>query len=99
MSEPETNGPGMPREPIARLTEPLERFMHVESASGFVLLAATAVALALANSSFADSFMSLWKTPVGFEFGAFHMRHPLSHWINDGMMAIFLFVICLEVKS
>jgi NhaA family Na+:H+ antiporter len=88
----------MPRAPIARLTEPVERFMHVESASGFVLLAATAVALALANSGFADSFMSLWKTPVGFEFGAFHMRHPLSHWINDGLMAIFFFVIGLEVK-
>ena len=95
MNEP---GPGLPREPIARLTEPLKRFMHVESASGIVLLAATGVALALANSSFADDFLSLWKIPVGFEFGAFHMRHSLSHWINDGLMAIFFFVIGLEVK-
>jgi NhaA family Na+:H+ antiporter len=72
--------------------------MHVESASGFVLLAATVIALALANSDFADGFMSLWKTPVGFEFGAFQMRHSLAHWINDGLMAIFFFVIGLEVK-
>jgi NhaA family Na+:H+ antiporter len=88
----------MPREPIARLTGPFDRFMHVESASGFVLLAATVIALALANSGFADGFMSLWKTPVGFEFGAFQMRHSLAHWINDGLMAIFFFVIGLEVK-
>jgi NhaA family Na+:H+ antiporter len=88
----------MPREPIARLTDPFDRFMHVESASGFVLLAATVIALALANSGFADGFMSLWKTPVGFEFGAFQMRHSLAHWINDGLMAIFFFVIGLEVK-
>ncbi len=87
-----------PREPIARFTDPLERFMHVESASGIVLLAATGAALALANSGFADGFLSLWKTPVGFEFGAFHMRHSLLHWINDGLMAIFFFVIGLEVK-
>ena len=98
MSEPEANVTGMPREPIARLTGPFDRFMHVESASGFVLLAATVIALALANSGFADGFMSLWKTPVGFEFGAFQMRHSLAHWINDGLMAIFFFVIGLEVK-
>jgi NhaA family Na+:H+ antiporter len=72
--------------------------MHVESASGIVLLAATTAALALANSGIADAFLSLWKIPVGFEFGAFQMRHSLSHWINDGLMAIFFFVIGLEVK-
>jgi NhaA family Na+:H+ antiporter len=90
--------PELPRAPIARLTDPLERFMHVGSASGIVLLAATAAALALANSPVADAFLSLWKTPIGFEFGAFHMRHSLLHWINDGLMAIFFFVIGLEVK-
>ncbi len=98
MSEPKASRPGLPREPIAQVTEPLERFMHIESASGIVLVAATALALALANSGFADSFLALWKTPVGFEFGAFQMRHSLVHWINDGLMAIFFFVIGLEVK-
>jgi NhaA family Na+:H+ antiporter len=98
LSEPGTTESALPREPIDRITEPFERFMHVESASGFVLLAATATALVLANSGFADGFMSLWKTPVGFEFGSFQMRHPLDHWINDGLMAIFFFVIGLEVK-
>jgi NhaA family Na+:H+ antiporter len=98
LSEREAPGKGLPREPIARFTEPLERFLHVESASGFVLLAATAAALALANSGLAEGFLSLWKTQIGFEVGAFQMRHSLVHWINDGLMAIFFFVIGLEVK-
>lgn len=89
---------GLARAPIARLTEPLERFMHVESASGIVLLAATVVALTLANSGFAEGFLAFWKLPIGFEVGGFQMRHSLSHWINDGLMAIFFFVVGLEVK-
>jgi NhaA family Na+:H+ antiporter len=97
-SDREADNPRLPREPIAHLTEPLERFMHVESASGIVLLAATATALALANSDLAEGFLSLWKTQIGFEVGAFQMRHSLVHWINDGLMAIFFFVIGLEVK-
>ncbi|UCE86325.1 MAG: Na+/H+ antiporter NhaA [Deltaproteobacteria bacterium] len=88
----------LPREPISRITQPLEEFMHVESSSGIVLLLATVTALVLANSPAADGFLAFWKTPVGFEFGAFQMRHSLQHWINDGLMAIFFFVIGLEVK-
>jgi NhaA family Na+:H+ antiporter len=98
MSEPTSPQRGLPRQPIARLTEPIERFMHVESASGVVLLVATVTALALANSGFSEEFLGLWKTPLGFEIGSFQMRHSLSHWINDGLMAIFFFVIGLEVK-
>jgi NhaA family Na+:H+ antiporter len=98
MTEPASPSRGLPREPIARLTEPIERFMHVESASGVVLLVATVTALALANSGFSEAFLGFWKTPLGFEIGSFQMRHSLAHWINDGLMAIFFFVIGLEVK-
>jgi NhaA family Na+:H+ antiporter len=92
------DGEGPPREPISRLTEPLVRFMHVESASGVVLLGATITALILANSGFSDGYLAFWKTPVGFEFGSITLRHSLVHWINDGLMALFFFVIGLEVK-
>ncbi len=91
-------GPGLPKEPIDRVTGPLERFLHVEAASGFVLLVCTMIALALANSGAADAFLAIWKTRVGFEFGSFAMQHSLQHWINDGLMVIFFFVIGLEVK-
>lgn len=72
--------------------------MHVEAASGVVLLAATVVALVLANSAWSSGFLGFWKTELGFTLGSFDMHHSLQHWINDGLMAIFFFVIGLEVK-
>ena len=88
----------LPEQPIRRLTAPLERFMHVEAASGIVLLAAAVIALVLANSAWSSGFLGLWKTEMGFTLGGFDMHHSLQHWINDGLMAIFFFVIGLEVK-
>ncbi|MEY4672558.1 MAG: hypothetical protein RL148_342, partial [Planctomycetota bacterium] len=90
--------PAVPQEPIDRLLAPVERFLHVEAASGIVLLLATVAALALANSPWADAFLGLWKTQVGFQVGEFRMVHSLKHWINDGLMAVFFFVVGLEVK-
>jgi NhaA family Na+:H+ antiporter len=88
----------VPEEPIDRLAKPLKRFLHVEAASGVVLLACTLVALGLAKSGASEWFLQLWKTRVSFSLGGFAMSHPLGHWINDGLMAIFFFVIGLEVK-
>jgi NhaA family Na+:H+ antiporter len=72
--------------------------MHVEAASGIVLLAATIAALILANSELSEWFLGIWSTQVGFRVGSFEMFHSLKHWINDGLMAVFFFVIGLEVK-
>jgi NhaA family Na+:H+ antiporter len=88
----------LPEEPVDRILAPLARFLHVEAASGIVLLACTVAALILANSPWSDRFLAFWKTTVGFQIGSFEMRHSLQHWINDGLMAIFFFVIGLEVK-
>ena len=96
MSEEEAAS--FPREPIDRLIAPFERFLHIEAASGVVLLLSAALALVLANSPVSEEFLALWKTPVGFAVGSFRMSHSLQHWINDGLMAIFFFVIGLEVK-
>ncbi len=90
--------PDLPEQPIQRYVDPLTRFMHIESAGGIVLLACTVVSLALANSPVGESFIGLWKTSVGFRIGSYEVFHPLYHWINDGLMAIFFFVIGLEVK-
>ena len=87
-----------PRRPIDALIEPIERFLHVEAASGVVLLLCTVAALALANSPLGESYLAFWKTPVSFGFGSRVMSHSLQHWINDGLMAVFFFVIGLEVK-
>ena len=88
----------LPKTPIDRILEPVVRFMHVEAASGVVLLVCTVIALVLANSPAADAFLSFWKTEVGFSYGTFEFRHSLKHLINDGLMVIFFFVIGLEVK-
>lgn len=90
--------PALPEKPVDRILHPLTRFLHVEAAGGIVLLACTVAALALANSPLADGFLKLWKTPVGFQVGSFTAVHSLRHWINDGLMVIFFFVIGLEVK-
>lgn len=63
-----------------------------------VLLVATVVALVLANSAWSAGFLNIWKTEVGFRIGSFEMLHSLKHWINDGLMAIFFFIIGIEVK-
>jgi NhaA family Na+:H+ antiporter len=86
------------REPIDRLIEPLERFLHVEAAGGAVLLACTLAALVLAASPLSDSYLAIWKSELGVRIGGVDFHHSLKHWINDGLMAIFFFVIGLEVK-
>jgi len=87
-----------PHEPIDRLIQPLNRFLHVEAASGLVLLTCALVALGLANSTYSESFLAFWKTSIGFSIGDYQLEHSLKHWINDGLMAIFFFVIGLEIK-
>ena len=77
---------------------PVERFLHVEAASGIVLLAATALALAWANSPWAASYEHLWHTPIGLRVGAVDFERPLHFWINDGLMTVFFFVVGLEIR-
>jgi len=88
----------LPREPIHRITEPVQRFLHVEAASGVLLLSCTAIALILANSAASEWYVALWKIKVGFSFGDFSMMYSLQHWINDGLMALFFLVVGLEIK-
>ena len=90
--------PQLPREPIDTLVDPLKRFMHIESSSGIMLLFATIAALLLANGPMGDQFLAFWKTEAGVTLGSFEMQYSLQHWINDFLMAIFFFVIGLEVK-
>ncbi len=98
MAENASREPRLSQQPINRIVGPLVRFLHVEAASGVVLLVCTVVALVLANSPASDSYLKFWETEVGFAFGTFEFRHSLKHLINDGLMVVFFFVIGLEVK-
>jgi NhaA family Na+:H+ antiporter len=87
-----------PVTPVKRLLKPITRFMQIESASGIVLLACAAIALFIANSRWAQQYHDLWHVPIGFKVGNFVLTESLQHWINDGLMTIFFFVIGLEIK-
>jgi len=89
----------LPTAPVERWLTPIRRFLHIESASGVVLLACTVLALILANSPLAGWFASIWKTKVELNLGDFQLAGDLGHLvINDGLMAIFFLVIGLEIK-
>jgi NhaA family Na+:H+ antiporter len=88
----------LPDTPAARLGHFVRRFLHIESATGFVLLGCAAVALALANSPWGEAVRSFWETPIVLSIGAFELDYPLWYWVNDGLMALFFFVIGLEIK-
>lgn len=91
--------PVLPVAPVDRWLAPVARFLHIEAASGIVLLACTAVALALANSPLAGWFAGIWKTPVSLSLGGFAVSGDIGHLIvNDGLMTIFFFVVGLELK-
>jgi NhaA family Na+:H+ antiporter len=77
---------------------PFQEFAKAESSSGIVLILATVIALLWANSPWAESYHSLWATPVAIRVGTLAVDKPLLLWINDGLMAIFFFVVGLEIK-
>ncbi|HSN70300.1 MAG TPA: Na+/H+ antiporter NhaA, partial [Steroidobacteraceae bacterium] len=89
---------GLPAGRVDRLAEPFARYMATETAAGFVLLLCTVVALVLSNSPWAPAYASVWETRVGLEFGPWEFARSLRHWINDGLMTLFFFLVSLELK-
>ncbi|XAP78493.1 Na+/H+ antiporter NhaA [Citromicrobium bathyomarinum] len=76
----------------------LRDFLKQESAGGIVLIAAAALALLAANTIFSGSYFGALDTPVSVAIGSFAIDKPLLLWINDGLMAVFFFLVGLEVK-
>jgi len=83
---------------IERVLAPFVSFAHTASASGIVLLIATAIALGWANSPWAESYHHLWELTVGVTLAGTTVQTTLHHLINDGLMAVFFFVVGLEIK-
>ncbi|EGV42058.1 Na+/H+ antiporter NhaA [Bizionia argentinensis JUB59] len=80
------------------LLTPLQKFIKIESFSGILLLLATITAIVWANSGFAGSYQALWQYELGIVTDSFEFKKPLILWVNDGLMAIFFFLIGLEIK-
>ena len=91
------NGLGLPRELADHFTRPFARFLKIEAASGLLLLLSVAAALGIANSPWSAAFLAFWETPVEISFGSLDFGRSLRHWINDGLMAVFFFVVALEL--
>ena len=95
------DGPPRPQFPTERfdiIATPFQRFLHTEAAGGVILLLAAVAALVIANSAFGPAFEAFWQTPVGLSVGDIQWTHSLRHWINDGLVTLFFFVVGLEIK-
>ena len=80
------------------IVDAVRDFMKLESAGGILLLFASVVALLVANSPLAGFYSELLDTTVAVQVGALSINKPLLLWINDGLMAVFFFLIGLEIK-
>jgi Na+:H+ antiporter, NhaA family len=81
------------------VARPVTRFLHIEASGGLLLVAAALIALVWANSPWAASYRDLWGTELTIDLGGHAITEDLRHWINDGLMALFFFVIGLEIKD
>jgi len=82
----------------SRFVRPLLRFTHIEAAGGAILLIAAVVALVWANLPGGESYERFFNTELGVDLGIVHVEETVRDFINDGLMAIFFFVVGLEIK-
>ena len=80
------------------IKDPIHRFIKLETSSSIVLFSASIAALILANSGLSESFLGFWKNYITISLPGFELSKPILKWINDGLMAVFFFVIGLEIK-
>ncbi len=85
-------------EKIDTLLKPFNRFIHSESTAGIFLLVCSVVALVLANSPWSEAYHHLWEYEFSIGFAGHVVSNSLHHWISDGLMAMFFFVVGLELK-
>jgi NhaA family Na+:H+ antiporter len=85
-------------EKIELVLEEFQRFLKLESSSGIILFIAAVVAMVLANSPLDSFYNLLVEMPVELRIGALHIAKPALLWINDGLMAVFFFLVGLELK-
>ena len=80
------------------IIDPIQKFIGNSSTSGIILFGSAVLALIVANSPWSDAYHQLWKTEFSIGFTNFMITKDLHHWINDGLMAMFFFVVGLELK-
>ena len=83
---------------VRAVRTPMQSFIRTEEAGAFILLAAAVAALLWANSPWSDWYFNFWHNHVAFDIAIFHPDEDLEHVVNDGLMAIFFFLVGLEIK-
>ncbi|NTV94491.1 MAG: Na+/H+ antiporter NhaA [Thiobacillus sp.] len=81
-----------------RFLTPFEEFVHRQTTSGLLLMATALLALVLANGMLAEAYRHLVHTPIGLAVGGWVIEKTLHHWVNDGLMVLFFFLVGLELK-
>lgn len=82
----------------SKVIDPLTDFLDDEVLGGVVLLAAAVIAIVWANSAWSESYFELWGTYLNVDFVGISINLDLQHWINDLLMAVFFFVVGVEIK-
>jgi Na+:H+ antiporter, NhaA family len=83
---------------VRKMRTALQEFIALESSAGIILFGAALLAMVAINSMFSPYYLGFLDIPVAVQFGGLEIAKPLALWINDGLMAIFFFLIGLEVK-
>jgi NhaA family Na+:H+ antiporter len=83
---------------VKKMNAALREFIAQETSAGIILFCAAVAAMIAMNSAFNPYYLAFLDIPVAVQFGALEIAKPLSLWINDGLMAIFFFLVGLEVK-
>jgi len=87
------------KEPVDKwIIDPMKRFLNNSTMSGIVLFSAALLAIVLSNSPWSEEFHHLWEINFSIGFSDWQLSKSLHHWINDGLMAVFFFVVGLELK-
>jgi len=81
-----------------RVSRALLDFLRAEASGGLIMLGATAVALVIANTDLVHTYREFLHQPAGLWLGSWSLELSLQHWVNDGLMAIFFFLVGLEIK-
>ena len=88
----------IPKKVVSTLATPVQTFIRIESSSGIVLIVAALLAFAWANSPWSDSYHAMQEAPVTVGVGGWGLEKTLHHWVNDFLMALFFFLVGLEIK-
>lgn len=83
---------------IVSLARPFQEFIQFEASSGILLIISAVTAIFLANSQLSDAFLGIWQNIFSVSLGTWSLSKPLQLWINDGLMAVFFFMVGLEIK-